>query len=730
VLGSLSDHGGEADVKEVAAKRKRFTVALAGNPNCGKTSLFNALTGAKAHVGNYPGVTVEKRSARVMSDDLDIEYVDLPGVYSLAAITLDESAARKFILHEEPDLVINIIDAGNLERNLLLTTQLMEMGVRMLLVLNMWDEAEKQGLLVNESELSRRLHSPIIKTVGHRGIGIKQLRATVSKMLLTSPESHFLSPVSYGAVVDQEIETISKSVAATPCNTLPPRWYAVNLLENSIILEEFADLALVEKASILTQVARSRKRIEQALDQKSEMAVGDGRHDYIRRTINAAIKPGSGDRMAFSNHLDNILTHRLFGYPIFLFFMWLIFQTTFVLGKYPADWIDKGVTALSGLVAAILPTGFAADLLTQGVIGGVGSVLVFMPNIMILFLGIAVLEDSGYMARAAFIMDRLMRALGLHGKAFIPMLMGFGCNVPAIMATRTLESQRDRILTILLIPFMSCSARLSVYVLFAGAFFAGNAGNVIFALYLLGVLVAVAVGWLLRKILFKDHDIPFIIEFPPYRRPTFRVGLSHMWERGKVYLHKMGGIILIASVVLWFLGAFPRVDQYSQDYDSQITVLHQSSDPSAAERIAHLQAAKASEDVAYSFVGRIGHAVEPLLQPLGFNWQMGVSLVTGFVAKEVVVSSMGVLYQIGEEVDETSTSLVKALRNPGGGITPLIAFAYLTFVLLYTPCISVLIAMRREIGTRWMAFGVTAQLVLAWGVAFVIYRLGLFLGLG
>jgi ferrous iron transport protein B len=603
------------------------------------------------------------------------------------------------------------------------------MGVRILLVLNMWDEAEKQGMLVNEVELSRRLRSPVIKTVGHRGIGTKQLRATISKML-KSQESHYSSPISYGVEIDREIETIAKSVAATSCNTLPPRWYAVNLLENSVVLEEFANLALVEKAGILSQVARSKQRIEQTLDRKSETAVGDGRHEYIRRTINATIKQGLGDRMAFSNRLDNILTHRFFGYPIFLFFMWLIFQTTFVLGKYPANWIDRGITAFSGLAAAILPTGFLTDLLTQGVIGGVGSVLIFMPNIMILFLGIAVLEDSGYMARAAFIMDRLMRGLGLHGKAFIPMLMGFGCNVPAIMATRTLESQRDRILTILLIPFMSCSARLSVYVLFASAFFAGNAGNVIFALYLLGVLIAVAVGWLLRKTLFTDHDIPFIIEFPPYRRPTFRVGLSHMWERGKVYLHKMGGVILIASVALWFLGAFPKVNHYSQDYDNQIASLQRSTDPAAADRIAHLQAAKASEDVAYSFVGRIGHAVAPVLQPLGFNWQMGVSLVTGFIAKEVVVSSMGVLYQIGDEVDETTTSLVKALRNPTGGVTPLIAFAFLTFVLLYTPCVSVLITVRREIGSRWMAFGVTAQLALAWGVTFAIYRIGLLFGLG
>ncbi len=713
-----------------AVEKKHFTVALAGNPNCGKTSIFNALTGSRAHVGNYAGVTVETRCARIRSDNLDIEFVDLPGVYSLAAITLDESAARDFILHNKPDLIINIIDAGNLERNLQLTTQLMEMGVRLLLVLNMWDEAKKQGLSVDEGELSRRLRAPIIRTIGHRGIGIKRLRATINKMLLDPRDNYYSSPISYGPLIDQEIEIVAHAVKETRCNSTPPRWYALNLLENAVVLEDLAELQLVEKAGILSQVAQSKQRLERALGRKSEMAVGGARHEYVRRVVNAAIKQGMGDRMAFSNRLDDILTHRIFGYPIFLLFMWLLFQTTFVLGKYPTRWIDKGITAFSDLVAVVLPSGFAADLLTEGVIAGVGSVLVFMPNIMILFLGIAILEDSGYMARAAFIMDRLMRGLGLHGKAFIPMLMGFGCNVPAIMATRTLESPRDRILTVLLIPFMSCSARLSVYVLFAGAFFAGGAGNVIFVLYFFGVLVAVAAGWLLRKTLFTGRDVPFIIEFPPYRRPTLRVGLSHMWERGRIYLSKIGRVILIASVVLWFLAAFPKPDNYSHEYDRQIASLQQSADPAAKDETVRLRTEKASEDIAYSFVGRLGQLVEPVLEPLGFNWQMGVSLVTGVVAKEVVVSSMGVLYQIGGDADETSTSLIKAIRNPAGGVTPLIAFTFLTFVLLYSPCVSVLAAMRNEIGSRWMKFGMVSQLLLAWGMAFIIYRLGHILGLG
>jgi ferrous iron transport protein B len=707
-----------------------FKVALAGNPNCGKTSIFNALTGARAHVGNYPGVTVEKRSARVLDGGLEIEYVDLPGVYSLSAITLDESAARNFILREHPDVVVNIVDAGNLERNLRLTTQLMEMGVPLVLVLNMWDEAEKQGLVINERELSKRLRAPIVKTLGHRGLGLDRLRATLRSMMTDRTNRSYVSPISYGPPVDRQIESVARAVAATSANTLPPRWYAVNLLENSVVLEEFADLSLVEKASIMAQVKASKQAIEETLNRKSEEALDDGRFDFVRRTIAATALQGSGDRMALSNRIDGILTHRIFGYPIFLFFMWVIFQATFMLGKYPAGWIDQGVHALSGLTTNVLPAGFVTSLLTQGVIGGVGSVLVFMPNIMIMFLGIAILEDSGYMARAAFIMDRLMRALGLHGKAFIPMLMGFGCNVPAIMATRTLESQRDRILTILLIPFMSCSARLSVYVLFAGAFFAANAGNVIFALYLMGVLIAVLAGWLLRKTLFRGQDVPFIIEFPPYRRPTMKAGVLHMWQRARVYLRKMGGVILFASIVLWFLGAFPKVGHYSQDFDGRLVELRQSGDPAAAAMIDRLQAERASEDINFSLVGRLGHAVAPVLQPLGFNWQMGVTLITGFVAKEVVVSTMGVLYHIGSQADEHSGSLVKALQSPAESITPLVAFAFLTFVLLYTPCVSVLIAVRREIGLRWVTFGVLGQMVLAWIVAFSIYRVGILFGLG
>lgn len=714
----------------ISAATRRYTVAFAGNPNCGKTSIFNSLTGKQARVGNYPGVTVEKRSAYVSHEGAIIEFVDLPGVYSLSAMTLDEKAARSFMLHDKPDLVINVVDCGNLERHLYLTTQLLETGVKLILALNMWDEARRQGITIDSAALSHRLQAPVVKTIGHRGLGIGRLMKAVSAALAQKESQSFTSPIKYGAVVDEQIELLAQEVAAAGCNTLPSRWYAISLLEDSLVLDEFASPSAKGRSAIHLAVVGCKTHIRRTLDKDSEAAINDGRFDCIRRTVNDVVKEGAGDRMAFSNRIDSLVTHRYLGYPIFLLLMWLLFQATFVLGKYPADWIALGARALSDLTARILPTGFVSNLLTQGVIAGVGSVLVFVPSITILFLGIAVLEDTGYMARTAFIMDRLMRTLGLQGRAFIPLLMGFGCSVPAIMATRTMQSHRDRVLTILLIPFMSCSARLTVYVLLGSAFFAGNVGNVIFALYLLGIGVAVLVGLFLKNRLFKEQTIPFLIEFPPYRRPTFRVGLSHVWGRVKVYLRKISGVILLASVALWLGSVFPRVTHYSENFDGQIARLQNAADSTSIQTITQLQTRKATEDVSNSLIGRLGHAVEPVLKPMGFNWRMSVSLISGFVAKEVVVSSMGVLYQSGGQADEQHISLITALRRPASGITPLIALAFMVFVLLYTPCISAITAVRAEIGTRWMLFGIGTQLFIAWGAAFLTYRVGLMLGLG
>jgi ferrous iron transport protein B len=410
--------------------------------------------------------------------------------------------------------------------------------------------------------------------------------------------------------------------------------------------------------------------------------------------------------------------------------MWLVFQATFVLGEYPMSWIENGVELLQASVSTLLPKGMLSDLLVDGIIGGVGSVIIFLPNIVILFWGISILEDSGYMSRAAFLMDRLMHFLGLHGKSFIPMLMGFGCSVPAIMTTRTLESQRDRILTILLIPLMSCSARLPVYVLFAGAFFGASAGNIVFSLYILGVIIAVVVARLFIVTILKGDSLPFVMELPPYRRPSWKSVVIHMWERTKIYLRKMGGVILLASIILWALGYFPIRTVYTQDYDARIQELSDSNSDNAIEEISVLKAKKASEDLEITFIGRLGDIVGPLVAPLGFNWQMGVSLITGFVAKEVVVSSMGVLYQLGDDINEQSESLIKKLQNPKSGINKLTAYAFMVFVLLYTPCIVSIITIKREIGLKWMWFAILFQMVLAWTAAFIVYHGGRILGLG
>jgi ferrous iron transport protein B len=700
-------------------ERQLFRVAIAGNPNCGKTSIFNALAGAHLHVGNYAGVTVEKRSARVRWGDCNVELIDLPGTYSLSAITLDERVARDYILREQPDLVINVIDAGNLERNLYLTVQLLETGVDVILDLNMWDEAERGGTKIDSDQLAELLGAPVCKTIGHRRVGLGQLVLCTLDMLAERYHGHRHPPVTYGHTIDDRVTELAKLIKVAGCTERPSRWYAVGLLEQSLDIDQMDCLDPEQAPDLQVKVQDSVQHIKKTTGEDATTIISDGRYGYISGLLKSVLVPGEGDRMAISRQIDNYLTNRFFGFPLFLAFIWLLFQFTFVVGQYPADWLDQGIAWLGATVTQVLPSGFLAQMLTEGVIAGAGSVLVFLPNILILFLGISVLEDSGYMARAAFLMDRLMRTIGLQGKAFIPMLMGFGCNVPAVMATRTLESSRQRILTILLIPFMSCAARLPVYVLFASAFFAHQAGNVVFLMYLLGVLVAIGVGRIFKIILFKEKQVPFVMELPPYRVPTVNAALIHMWERGKIYLKKVGGVILIASVVLWFLGEYP---QPTADSPGGATTGSTATevDDAYSEQLARVQS---------SYIGQIGTAISPALAPLGFNWQLSVALLTGFIAKEVVVSSMGVLYHVGEDVDEGSSGLIAALQNPANGITPLVAFAFMVFVLLYTPCVTVLAAVRREIGGRWAAVSVVLQLVVAWVSAWVVYQGGLLIGL-
>jgi ferrous iron transport protein B len=709
-----------------ARPNKEIIVALAGNPNSGKTSIFNALTGAHQRVANFPGVTVEKRTGFREYGGHRFEFVDLPGTYNLAASSPDERVARDFILDENPDLVINVIDSGSLERGLHFTLKLIEMGLDVIIVLNMWDEAQKAGIEIEVEKLSRLLGAPVVRTVGNRGEGVEDLLAAAANLVDNRNAGHRHPPISYGPRLDDLVTDLSKEIAV--CGSCKGcdnhRWLAVKFLEGD---REIGDRFLSGSAAAPLRVKTERfiDHIKTTVDADPEYALSEGRHGYVAGVLREVMKPPSTDRMQLSVRIDNLLTHRVWGYPIFLLIMWLIFQATFKLGAYPMDWIGVGVAWLQRVATMNLPAGIISGLLADGIIGGVGAVAVFLPNIVILFMGIALLEDSGYMARAAFLMDRLMHFVGLHGKSFIPLLMGFGCNVPAIMAARTLQSPRDRILTILLIPTISCSARLPVYILFAGAFFGAHAGNVIFSVYLIGIGAAIFMARLYRTTFLRTEETPFVMELPPYRRPTWRSILIHMAERTKIYLRKMGGIILVASVVLWALGHFPVKEDFSQDYDGLIAAYATQTTPEAQVEVARLKTMKDAEELEYSLIGRFGKALHPIVRPLGFTWEMGIALVSGFVAKEVVVSTLGVLYHLGNEND----SLAGPLQEASSGITKVAAYAFMIFILLYTPCLAAIIAVKREIGAKWMWLSVCLQAVLAWVAAFTIFQGGRILGL-
>jgi len=712
------------------ADRRRITIALAGNPNSGKTTVFNAMTGARHKVGNWPGVTVEKKSGTLEYGGYTIELVDLPGTYSLTAYSAEELVARNYILEENPDVIIHVVDSGNLGRNLYLTTQLLELDVDVVLDLNMWDDFEASGAALDVDELHEMLGTPIVKTIAHRGTGVMELLDAAITLVENKEEHHRHVPVKYGSHVDDMVAELTTYLEEHPelKQTLPARWTAIKLIEQDPEVTRVIAPDNDAAAGARMLVERATKHIERATGTDAETVISEGRHGYVEGALRSAMSQRREpvDRMKVSRQIDEVLTNRFLGYPIFLVFVWLLFQATFKLGAYPMDWLDAGIGNLSAWLSGVLPESLITSLIVDGAIGGVGSVLIFLPNIMILFLGIALLEDTGYMARAAFLMDRLMHALGLHGKSFIPLLMGFGCSVPAIMATRTLESQRDRLLTALLVPLMSCSARLPVYILIAGAFFARRAGTVVFVIHVIGVIIAIVVGRILSRTLFRAAPAPFVMELPPYRVPTARGLLVHMWERSRIYLQKMGGVILVASVLLWFLGTFPQATELSRDYDGEIETLLAMGTEETAAQVEALEAARSAETLERTYIGRVGHAMEPVIQPLGFTWEMGVGLVTGFVAKEVVVSTLGVLYHA--ESDETGQTLAMALSSPDSGISPRAAFAFMLFVLLYTPCIIAVITIYREAGARWMWFSIAYQTALAWLVAFAAYQIGGLMG--
>ncbi len=729
---------------------KRLRIALAGNPNSGKTTIFNIITGARQKVGNWPGVTVEKKEGLVRRFGCELQIVDLPGTYSLTPFSIEEIVARDFVLEEHPDVVIDIIDSSNLERSLYLATQIRELDCKVVFALNMMDVARSRGIKIDAEKLSQLLEVPVVFTVGNKNEGVDALLEKAVEVAQSDTRIPVTRRVRYSKDIEKCIgnfqEFIEKSIdGAIGYNS---RWTAIKLLEDDEILKKRILEKTGEKGpAILEQARIHRSHINNFFDEEPEIIFTDERYGFIAGIVKEVMTTSTKERVDISRKIDLVLTNRFLGFPIFFFFIWAMFQLTFSLGAYPMEWIDSGVSWFSTFLGGVLPDGLFKHLLLEGIVAGVGSVAIFMPNILILFFCIALFEDTGYMSRAAFLMDKIMHLIGLHGKSFIPMLMGFGCNVPAIMAARTLESEKDRILTILITPFMSCSARLPIYIVLAGTFFPGSAGTVIFVIYLTGIVLSIATGRLFRSTLLKGMDAPFVMELPPYRMPMLKSVMIHMWDRSKMFLKKMGGIILIGSVVVWTLSSFPRNVEYSKDYDALIQAarteflerkasLGSDADGNEAElrRIreqfertaGEIERAKNIEKAEKSYIGHIGKFLAPVFTPVGIDWRGSVALLTGFVAKEIVVSTMGVLYAAGEDEGE---ALKNALKN--SNMTGLSALAMMFFVLLYVPCVATVATIRKETNSwRWTAFSVVYSTALAWLVAFLVYRGGMLLGFG
>lgn len=709
-------------------KQKEITIALAGNPNSGKTTTFNNITGARQHVGNYPGVTVEKKYGYINYKGYKINVVDLPGTYSLTAYSEDEVVARNYIINENPDIVVDIIDSSNLERNLYLAVQFIELGVPLVLAFNMSDIRKAKGKRVDIELLSKLLASPIVETVGHKNSGTKDLLDAAIRHIENRDREKI--EIKYGEEIENEIEKISKLFKGKKVLAEKPgsRWIALKLLEqDKEIINKVKEEAGEFYSEIELEVSKSIKHLNNILRDNPGTVIADARYGFIKGALAETYKETEIEKISTTDKIDGVLTNRIVGLPIFAVLMWLMFQFVFKIGAYPMDWIDIGFSKLGDLVSNVLPEGLLQSLIVDGIIGGVGGVIIFTPNIILLFLCIAILEDSGYMARVAFIMDRAMHKIGLHGKSFIPMLIGFGCTIPSYMGSRILENKKDRLITMHVNTFMSCGARLPVYILLAGAFFPRHAGNVIFSIYVIGVVMAILMAKLLRITRFKGESAPFVMELPPYRVPTFKGVLLHTWERTWLYLKKAGTIILAISILMWVLFTFPMIgENYSKDYDAEIASLEQSFElneitkENYEEGLTEIEAMKGAESLAYSAAGRIGRFIEPVFKPLGFDWKLAVASISGIAAKEIVVSTMGTLYSI-QEADEESESL---RENVSREYNPLIGYNFMLFTLLYFPCMAGMAVFRREAGWKEMWFQIGYTLLLAWVVSFVVFQIG------
>jgi ferrous iron transport protein B len=751
-FGQYSGTIDEKQLKKTARNKSSvIDIALVGNPNSGKTTIFNFASGSKEHVGNYSGVTVDSKQAKFKIDDYTLNIIDLPGTYSLSAYTPEELYVRKYILGFHPDIVLNVIDSSNLERNLYLTTQLIDMDVKVVVALNMYDELQQKGDKFDFESLGNMIGIPFVPTVGSKGKGIEELFRKVIKVYEDKEPSVRHIHINYGSNVESAIQNIQNEIRQNKGLTdkVSSRYYAIKLLEK----DEGAlfSLSRTKNFNRIKEVSENEiSDLESRYKEDSETLITDAKYGFISGALRETYTTSQFKRKEKTETeiIDTFITHKIFGFPIFLFFLWLMFLATFKVGQYPQAWIESLVAYTSTGLNNLLPNGIIKDLFVNGVVNGVGGVIVFLPNIMILFLFISFMEDTGYMARAAFIMDKLMHKIGLHGKSFIPLIMGFGCNVPAIMATRTLENRNERLLTMLINPFMSCSARLPVYILIIGAFFPGMEVTVLFSVYGIGILFAILFAILFKKTIFKSQEAPFVMELPPYRLPTFRTTLRHMWGKASQYLKKMGGVIMIASVIIWALGYFPLHKKETQKFDAQISTIEKDYENVSKDlgnnadwEMLEIEKIKAISQVNFekkiyrqenSFIGQIGKFIEPVMSPLGFDWRMSISLLAGVAAKEVVISTMGVLYLA--DPDAESNALIAKLQaaeydsgeKKGEKVfTTLSAFSYLMFILLYFPCVAVVAAVRKESGRwLWAIFMVSYTTSIAWFVSFMVYQIG------
>lgn len=725
----------EAKLKEIASgKRRTINVALVGNPNSGKTSLFNVASGSHEHVGNYSGVTVDAKEGHFDFQGYHFRLVDLPGTYSLSAYSPEELYVRKHIIDETPDVIINVVDAGNLERNLYLTAQLIDMNVRMVVALNMYDALLHSGNTLDHKKLGQLFGVPIVPTVSRTGKGIDNLFHVIiglyegadfigqkeeiqdeamreyrewhnkyvpdHKYGSHDEETHDFGGKSYirhihinhGPELERSIDAVKEVICKNENirYKYSTRFLAIKLLENDKDIEQRVISTLPNGEEVIRVRDKEAERIRLSMNEDSEQAITDAKYGFITGALKETYTEKNQNTEMFTRIVDSIVTHKIWGFPIFFVFLYLMFECTFVFGEYPKGWIEWLVEQIASLAETFMPAGPLKDLIVDGIIGGVGGVIVFLPNILLLYIFISFMEDSGYMARAAFIMDKIMHKMGLHGKSFIPLIMGFGCNVPAIMASRIIESRKSRLVTILINPLISCSARLPIYLVMIGAFFPSKASLVLLSIYVTGILLAVLMARIFSRFIVRGDDAPFVMELPPYRMPTAKSVLRHTWEKGAQYLKKMGGIIMIASVIIWFLGYYPNHDAYSTTAEQQEN----------------------------SYIGQIGKAIEPVIEPLGFDWKMGIGILSGIGAKELVVSTLGVLYTNDDDIE----SVDLADRIP---ITPLVAYGYMLFVLIYFPCIATVAAIKNESGSwKWAAFTICYTTLLAWIVAFLVHQVG------